>query len=194
MKPFMENLSSNVDKSVFVGTIIQMIAVCKLKQISDNEGFEIFQNMLFETDFDETITHDYLSTYVNQLSNKRRENFRIAEFEKVIFSMIQESPMKEKDVSETRDMDYYEAIARRDEAEYLEQRVDNHYEKDSGEDTGILDGDFWNNTKAITMAENLQAAYGSTSLSGRSPFLVNEKSGEKIPINKDVFSIGKGNL
>ena len=142
MKPFMENLSSNVDKSVFVGTIIQMIAVCKLKQISDNEGFEIFQNMLFETDFDETITHDYLSTYVNQLSNKRRENFRIAEFEKVIFSMIQESTMKEKDVSEPRDMDYYEAIARRDEAEYLEQGGDDNYEEDNREDTGILDGDF----------------------------------------------------
>lgn len=191
MKPFMENLSSNVDKSVFVGTIIQMIAVCKLKQISDNEGFEIFQNMLYETDFDETITHDYLSIYVNQLSNKKRENFRIAEFEKVIFSMIQESTMKEKDVSEPRDMDYYEAIARRDEAEYLEQGVDDNYEEDNGEDTGILDGDFWNNTKTITMAENLQAAYGSAPLSGKSPFLVHEKSGEKIPINKDVFSIGK---
>ena len=86
MKPFMENLSSNVDKSVFVGTIIQMISVCKLKQITDNEGLEIFQNMLFETGFDETLAHDYICTYMNQLSNKRRENFRIAEFEKEIFS------------------------------------------------------------------------------------------------------------
>ncbi len=191
MNPFMQNLSLKVDKTMFVGTIIQMIGVCKLNNFSDYDAFELFQHILYETNFDETINHDYLSVYINQLSNKRRENFRIEEFEKAIFSMIQESTVIKKGASDLPDMDYYETIARKDEAEYEEKELYNDYEEENGEDTGILDSDFWNNTKAITMAENLQAAYGSAPMSGKRPFLVNEKSGEKIPVNKDVFSIGK---
>lgn len=194
INPFMKNLSSKVDKSVFVGTVIQIAGVCKLNDYSDKEAFDIFQYILYETDFDESVNHDYLSVYINQVNNKRRENFHMAEFEKAIFGMIQESSAatkKDTPNMDLPDMDYYETIARADEAEYEEKEIYNEREEESIEDTGILDGSFWNNTETITMAENLQAAYGRPSLSGKVPFLVNENSGEKIPVTKEVFSIGK---
>lgn len=191
MSPFVEKLSSKVDKSLFIGTIIQMIGVCKWNNLSDHDAYDIFQHILYETNFDETVNHDYLSAYINQLNNKRRETFYLEEFEKVIFNLIQESPTVKKGTSDLPDTDYYETIARADEAEDEEKELYGDYEEENGEDTGILDNDFWNNTKTITMAENLQAAYGNTPRLGKIPFLVNEKSGEKILINKDVFSMGK---
>ena len=197
INPFMKNLSSKVDKSVFVGTIIQMIGVCKLNDCSDEEAFDIFQYILYETDFDEAAGHDYLSVYINQVNNKRRESFRMAEFEKVIFGMIQgaPAPLIKKDTLDSgrTNIDYYETIARLDEAEYEEREMElySEAEEDSIGDTGILDSSFWNNTDTITVAENLQAAYGRVPLSGKAPFLVNENSGEKIPVTKEVFSLGK---
>lgn len=189
INPFMKNLSLKANKSVFVGTVIQIIGVCKVNNYSDDEVFDIFQYILYETDFDESVNHDYLSLYINQVSNKRRETFRLKEFEKVIFGMIQESPTVIKE--DTLNMDYYETIARADEAQYQEKETYYEPEEESIEDTGILDSSFWNNTETITMAENLQAAYGRTPLSDKVPFLVNENSGEKIPVSKDLFSIGK---
>ncbi len=194
INPFLKNLSSKVDKSVFVGTVLQIIGVCKLNDYSDDEAFDIFQYILYETNFDEEVDHDYLSVYINQINNKRKENFHIADFEKVIFSMIQESPVTTKKNVSDMDMpkmDYYETIARADEAEYEEKEAYNEREEKNIEDTGILDGSFWNDTDTIAMAENLQAAYGRAALSGKIPFLVNENSGEKIPVSKDVFSMGK---
>ena len=197
INPFMKNLSLKVDKSVFVGTVIQMIGVCKLNDYSDEEAFDIFQYILYETNFDEEASHDYLSIYINQINNKRRESFRMAEFEKVIFSMIQESPAPaiKKDILDSgrTNIDYYETIARLDEAEYEEREMElySEPEEESIGDTGILDSSFWNNTDTIAVAENLQAAYGRVPQSGKAPFLVNENSGEKIPVTKEVFSMGK---
>lgn len=196
IKSFGKSLSSKVDKSVFIGTVIQIIGVCKVNNYSDDEAFDIFQSILYEANFDESMNHDYLSIYINQVNNKRRESFHIQEFEKVIFGMIQESPAEiKKDVPDMkiRNVDYYETIARLDEAEYEERELElyNEPEEDDIGDTGILDGSFWNNTETITMAENLQAAYGRTPLSGKTPFIVNESSGEKIPVSKEVFSMGK---
>ena len=196
IKSFGKSLSSKVDKSVFIGTVIQIIGVCKVNNYSDDEAFDIFQSILYEADFDESLNHDYLSIYINQVNNKRRESFRIQEFEKTIFGMIQESHAEiKKDAPDMNipNADCYETIARLDEAEYeeREQELYDEPEEDGIGDTGILDSSFWNNTETITMAENLQAAYGRTPLSGKVPFIVNESSGEKIPVRKEVFSIGK---
>lgn len=203
LSPFVDNLSKKVDKGIFVGTIIQMTGICKLNHCTSQEVLEIFQYVLYQAEFDETQNHDYLITFINQISNRRKESFEIEAFEKTMFHLIQESPAAAK--TKAPDMDYYEAIARADEAEYEEREVrtaDNikyeeiqssaaYEQEDNVEDTGILDESFWNNANAITMAEHLQAGYGKKLSENNMSFLIKESTGEKIPVVGDVFSMGK---
>lgn len=204
MEPFIEGLSSKTDKSLFVGTVIQLIGLCKFQGCKDSEAFDIFRQLLFETEFDETKSQDYLAVYLNQISNRNVREFRLADFEKAMFQLIQDSTREEKScgarelqmaagtyqVKSNFDMEY-KALA--DEAEYEEYRT--YDMEDDVSDTGFLDESFWNGSQAVNMAENLQAGYGQYSHKekhiGNTPFLRKETNHEKIPITKDVFSIGK---
>lgn len=206
LNPFVDNLSKKVDKGIFVGTVIQILGICKMNHCTSQEVLEIFQYILYEAEFDERQNHDYLITFINQISNRRKESFDIEAFEKSMFRLIQQSPVTAKQQSiKTTGMDYYEAIARADEAEYAEKEVrsadtikyeetqffEAYENEENAEDTGILDESFWNNTNAITMAEHLQAGYGEKPSVSNMSFLIKESTGEKISVIGDVFSIGK---
>lgn len=219
----LSGLKGAAGKSDFVGLIIQMIGICKVNQCDREEAFDLFQKLLFEIEFDEKQSHDYLAIYVNQVNNRQRETFDLEKFQQVIFQLIQnpvvdtansekaeEEKLSHKEirskntshgttelekaaspqVTAQEEIDY-EAIALADEAEYAAF----DYEEDNGEDTGILDGSFWENRRPTALEENLQAAFGKgktqTNSKNSTSYLVRENSGDEIPLNKDVFSLGK---
>ena len=56
----MSGLKTGIGKSNFVGTMIQLIGICKINNFEKEEIFQLFQTVLFEAEFDENQNHDYL--------------------------------------------------------------------------------------------------------------------------------------
>lgn len=183
----MTGLKNGIGKSNFVGIIIQMIGICKINSFQKEQVFELFQRALFEAEFAENLNHDYLAVYINQLNNNKKDTFELEQFEQVMFGLIQSPVIK---LTEPENIDY-EAIALADEAEYVLYEQ----EEDNAGDTGILDGSFWESQRPVTIAENLQAGFGNVQKPReevlRTSYLIRENSGEEIPLNKEVFAIGK---
>lgn len=131
MQPFVKALSSKADKSLFVGTVIQIIGLCKFQGCEDSEALEVFRQLLFETEFDETKPQDYIAVYLNQINNGKAKEFQLADFEKAMFQLIQDCSSDNKiyaasqhpiatgayQVETKIDVDY-ESIALADETEY----------------------------------------------------------------------------
>ena len=201
----LSGLKNGIGKSNFVGTMIQMIGICKINKFEREEIVQLFQRALFEAEFDEKQNHDYLAVFINQLNNGRINDFELDKLEQVMFGLIQTSVVPVAKVEETvreiprevprevpreipEEIDY-EAIALADEEEYA------LYEEAQADETGVLDGSFWESRRAMAMAENLQAGFGSTGRPGqvqvRVAYLIRENSGEEIPLTKEIFSIGK---
>lgn len=211
----MSGLKNGVGKSSFVGIIIQIIGICKIYNLENKEIFYLFQKVLFEAEFSENENHDYLAVYINQINNSKAGTFELEQFEQVMFCLIQTPVIKTEErktqietLNEKTPQDKckglsdklpylepdgidYEAIALADEAEFAMYEQ----EEDEAGDTGVLDESFWENQKQMTLAKNLQAEYGNyhetfeTQI--RVPYLIRENSGEEIPLNKEVFIIGK---
>lgn len=209
--PLLQGLKNGVGKNKFVGIMIQLIGICKINQFEKEEMFQLFQNVLFEAEFDENQSHDYLAVYINQVNNHKKDDFDLEQFEQAMFALIQSPEITKKvevlenvktSLQKQRDEDVeieykvlkeaeeidYEAIALADEAEYEQ------YEEEEAGDTGILDGSFWESQRPVTIAENLQAGFENNQRQRtveKVPHLIRENSGEEIPLEKDVFSMGK---
>lgn len=183
----MSGLKHGIGKSSFVGTVIQMIGICKINHLENKEMFEVFQKVLFEAEFDENQNHDYLAVFINQMNNSKRNVFELEKLEQAMFELIQSSPINNVERPKTID---YEAIALADEEEYAL-----YEEEDNADETGVLDGSFWESQRPVVMAENLQAGFGSgqslKEVQIKEAYLIRENSGEEIPLTKEIFTIGK---
>lgn len=220
-----QTMDKNVKKSKFIGMVMQVIGLCKLGDFSEEELKEIFRELIFQCTFEEEEDSSYLVEYINALSKKSDKKFTLADFEEQVLHImekdknvqavsyavkVEESKEALEEPCDVRDEgqafrqeekeEYiqtaidYEAIALADELEYAE------LDESSVDDTGILDGSFWNTPNALNMANHLQAGYGKqakvegkmeNSAMSVGAYLIRENSGQRIDITKEVFALGK---